>query len=154
MFRGATRISVDGKGRIVVPAKYRDQLHALAAGKVVMTVDRDGCLLLYPETVWIPVERDLRNLPTQHEPSRALQRLMIGHATDMQLDRHGRLQLTPELRERAGLKCEQPAMLVGQGERFELWDEGRWSQRLEQDIAMASASTATEPPEEWKKAKW
>lgn len=152
MFRGPTKISVDAKGRIVMPARYRDQLQALAAGNVVVTADRDGCLLVYPQPVWAAVERDLMNLPTQHEPSRALQRLMVGHATDMQLDSHGRLQLTQELRDYAGMKRD--AMLVGQGERFELWDEGRWSKRLAQDIALAGAGTAAEPPEEWKKAKW
>jgi MraZ protein len=84
------------------------------------------------------------NLPTLHAQARRLQRLMVGHATDLTLDGHGRLLLPAELREFAGLG--RYAMLIGQGNRFELWDEARWTQR--RDVWLASEEAATDLPSE------
>jgi len=110
-----------------MPTRHRERLHELCAGRVVVTVDRDQCLLIYPQPEWEQIERKLMALPSLHAQSRRLQRLMVGHATEMLLDGHGRLSLTPELREFAGLG--RAAMLIGQGVRFELWDEARWLER-------------------------
>ncbi len=127
MFRGATKLNLDDKGRMVMPTRHREWLRENSDGRVVVTVDRDQCLLIYPISDWERIEKQLMALPTLHSQSRRLQRLMVGHATDLQLDGHGRLQLTPELREFAGLTRQ--AMLIGQGSRFELWDEARWLER-------------------------
>lgn len=127
MFRGATKLNLDDKGRMVVPTRHREWLREHSEGRVVVTVDRDQCLLIYPIPEWERIEKQLMALPTLHPQSRRLQRLMVGHATDLQLDGHGRLLLPPELREFAGLTRQ--AMLVGQGSRFELWDEARWLER-------------------------
>jgi len=129
MFRGASKVTLDAKGRMVMPNRYRQQLAERADGRLVMTVDRDQCLLLYPLPEWEQVERKLMALPSLNAQARRLQRLMVGHATDLELDGHGRVLVPPELREFAGL--ERHAMLIGQGNRFELWDEARWNGRRE-----------------------
>jgi MraZ protein len=130
MFRGAAKITLDDKGRVVIPTRYRERLLERSAGQIVVTVDRDGqCLLIYPLNDWEQVERRLMELPSLHPQSRRLQRLMVGHATDLALDGHGRMLLPPELREFAGLN--RHAVLIGQGSRCELWDEARWNERRE-----------------------
>jgi MraZ protein len=127
MFRGATKLTLDDKGRLVIPTRYRDQIAERCQGHLVVTVDRDPCLLIYPLPDWDQIERKLMSLPTLHPQVRKLQRVMVGHATDLELDGHGRLLLPPELRTFAGLG--RHAMLIGQGNRFELWDEARWNER-------------------------
>lgn len=130
MFRGATKVTIDDKGRVVVPAHYRSQLSAPADGRVVVTADRDECLLIYAAPEWERIEQQLNALPSLHPQARRLQRLMIGHAEEMVLDGHGRLALTPELREFAGL--DRSAWIVGQGRRLEIWDESRWKAQREE----------------------
>jgi MraZ protein len=144
MFRGATRITLDDKGRMVLPTRYREQIQELAQGKLVVTVDRDQCLLIYPLPEWEQIERKLMSLPSLNPTARRLQRLMVGHATDLPLDGHGRVLLPPELREFAQL--ERHGMLVGQGNRFELWDETRWNAR--RDLWLKNEETATDLPSE------
>ncbi len=143
MFRGATKVTLDDKGRMVMPTRYREQITANALGRVVVTVDRDQCLLIYPLPEWEQIERKLMSLPSMHAQARRLQRLMVGHATDLELDGHGRVNLPPELREFA--KLERHGMLIGQGNRFELWEETRWNERLEQ---MLKEDTSTDLPSE------
>jgi MraZ protein len=138
MFRGATKLSLDDKGRMVMPTRHRERLRELAEGRVVITIDRDQCLLIYPQPEWEIIERKLMALPTLHAQSRRLQRLMVGHATELQLDGHGRLLLSPELREFAALNRQ--AMLIGQGNRFELWDEAHWLER--RDFWLKSEATS------------
>ncbi|HTQ35598.1 MAG TPA: division/cell wall cluster transcriptional repressor MraZ [Steroidobacteraceae bacterium] len=140
MFRGATKVTLDDKGRVVVPAQHRDQLASPAAGRVVVTVDRDQCLRIYPFPEWERIETQLNAMPSLHPQARRLQRLMIGHAQEMTLDSHGRLALTPELREYAGL--DRAAFLVGQGRGLELWDEARW--KLQRDEWTKSEQGVTE----------
>lgn len=144
MFRGATKVTVDDKGRMVMPTRYRDRLREHSLGQVVVTVDRDHCLLIYPLPEWEQIERKLMQLPTLHPQARRLQRLMVGHATDLELDAHGRLLLPPELREFAHLG--RLAMLIGQGNRFELWDEARWVER--RDSWLSGEDTSTDLPAE------
>ena len=144
MFRGATKVSLDDKGRMVLPTRYREPVLERGHGKLVITVDRDQCLLLYPLPDWEEIERKLMSLPSMHPQSRKLQRLMVGHATDMELDGHGRVSVPPELREFAGL--DQRAMLIGQGNHFDLWDETRWTGR--RDLWLAGDETTTDLPAE------
>jgi MraZ protein len=144
MFRGATKLNLDDKGRMVMPTRHREWLREHSAGRVVVTVDRDQCLLVYPISEWERIEKQLMALPTLHPQARRLQRLMVGHATDLQLDGHGRLLLPPELREFAGLTRQ--AMLIGQGSRFELWDEARWLER--RDFWLKSEESTGELPAE------
>ncbi len=139
MFRGATKITLDDKGRMVMPTRYREQITERAQGKLVVTVDRDRCLLIYPLPEWDLIESKLMSLPTLHAQARRLQRLMVGHATDLELDGHGRMLLPPELRAYAGL--ERHGMLIGQGNRFELWDEALWGERLDEWRKTEQAAT-------------
>ena len=129
---------------MVMPTRYREQLTESAQGKLVITVDRDQCLLIYPLPEWEQIERKLMSLPSLHAQARRLQRLMVGHATDLELDGHGRVLLPPELRDFA--KLERHGMLIGQGNRFELWDEARWSER--RDLWLKSEEAATDLPSE------
>ena len=144
MFRGATKVTLDAKGRMVMPTRYRDRLLERCEGRLVVTVDRDQCLLLYPLPDWEEIERKLMRLPTLNEHARRLQRLMVGHASDVELDGHGRVLLPPKLREFARL--DRNAILIGQGTRFELWDEQRWDERRDEWLN-AEPSAELLPPE-------
>ncbi len=144
MFRGATKVSLDDKGRMVMPTRYREQIAELAQGHLVVTVDRDQCLLIYPLPEWEQTERKLMSLPSLNPQARRLQRLMVGYATDLELDGHGRVLLPPELREFA--KLERAGMLIGQGNRFELWDAARWDERRDQWL-MSEAAAGDLPSE-------
>ena len=88
---------------------------------------RDYCLLIYPFPDWEEIERKLVRLPSLNKQARRLQRLMVGYATELDLDGHGRILLPKELREFAGL--DRQAVLIGQGNKFELWDELRWNEK-------------------------
>jgi MraZ protein len=137
-------VTLDDKGRMVMPTRYREAIAQRAQGKIVVTIDRDQCLLIYPQPDWEQVEQKLMSLPSLHAQSRRLQRLMVGHATDLELDGHGRYLVPPELREFAGLG--RHGMLIGQGNRFELWDETRWNER--RDFWLKSEEAATDLPSE------
>ena len=133
MFRGATKVTLDAKGRLAIPTRYRERIAARCANQLVATVDRDYCLLIYPLPDWEDIERKLDRLPSLNKQTRRLQRLMLGHASEMELDGHGRVLLQAALREFAGM--EKHAVLVGQGRKFELWDETRWNYKREDWLA-------------------
>ena len=144
MFRGANKLTLDIKGRLAMPTRYRERLAERCGGKLVITVDKDQCLLIYPFPDWEDLERKLMKLPSLNKQARRLQRLMVGHATELDLDGNGRILLPPTLREYGLLTRD--VMLIGQGLRFELWDETRWNEW--RDEGLASADTATDLPAE------
>ncbi len=125
MFRGTTNLSMDVKGRLAVPAKHREALQA----KVVLTAHPHGCLLLYPQPAWEPIEAKMMALSSFDKQSSGLQRLLVGYAEDIELDSAGRLLVSPTLREFAGL--EKEVMLVGQGSHFEMWNMEAWRKQLD-----------------------
>ena len=127
MFRGATKVTLDAKGRLAIPTRYRERIAARCDGQLVCTVDRDYCLLLYPLPDWEEIERKLIRLPSLNKQARRLQRLMVGYASELELDGHGRILLPRELRDFAAL--DRQAILIGQGNKFELWDEERWNDK-------------------------
>lgn len=133
MFRGVNALNLDAKGRMAMPAKYRDRLQETCSGQLVITVDRDHCLLLYPLPEWEVIERKLVKLPSFNAQARRLQRLLIGHATEVELDSAGRILLPPPLREFAEL--DKRVVLIGQGNKFELWNETSWDERREAWLA-------------------
>lgn len=145
MLRGATKVTLDAKGRLAIPVRYRDQLMTRAEGRLVATVDRDHCLLIYPQPDWEEIERKLIRLPALNKQSRRLQRLMLGHATEFEMDSHGRILLTRELREFASL--DRQVWLIGQGNKFELWSEERWNARREEWLADDDGEEAGLPQE-------
>ncbi len=130
MFRGVSTLSLDAKGRLAMPARYREQLQACCAAHLVVTIDTDRCLLIYPEPNWREIERKLEKLPSFNPTARKLQRLYIGHAHDVDMDSQGRVQLPPELRQFAQL--DKRVALIGQSNKFELWDEDTWVARRDQ----------------------
>ncbi len=130
MFRGATKVTLDAKGRLAIPTGYRERIVTRCDGQLIVTVDKDYCLLIYPFPDWEEIERKLVRLPSLNKKARRLQRLMVGHATEVSLDGHGRILLSRELREFANLGRQ--AMLIGQGNKFELWDEDSWNQKRDE----------------------
>lgn len=129
MFRGINRINLDAKGRLAIPTRYRERLQEYCASELVVTVDPDRCLLIYPLPDWNEIEQRLMKLPTFDESARILQRLLVGHATEVEMDGQGRVLLPTLLREFARL--EKQTVMIGQGARFELWDEVRWTAKQE-----------------------
>lgn len=128
LFRGVNTLNLDAKGRMAMPSKYRDRLLAQCAGQLVITVDRsDPCLLLYPLPEWEEIERKLVRLGNLNPQARRLQRLLIGHATELELDSNGRILIPPPLREFAHL--DKRIALTGQGNKFEIWDEQTWNEQ-------------------------
>ncbi len=129
MFRGATSLNLDAKGRLAVPSKHLDALLAQCAGHLVLTAHPHRCLLLYPQPAWEPIQAKMMALSSFDKQSSKLQRMLVGFAEDIELDSAGRLLVSPVLREFAGL--EKQAMLVGQGSHFELWNLDAWRAQLE-----------------------
>lgn len=134
MFRGATSLNLDVKGRLAIPAKHREALQAQCAGHLVLTAHPHRCLLLYPQPAWEPIQSKMMALSSFDKQSSSLQRLLVGFAEDIELDSAGRLLVTPVLREFAGL--EKQAMLVGQGSHFELWGLEAWRAQLDRVMEM------------------
>lgn len=130
MFRGATSLNLDAKGRLAVPSRHRDALMNQSAGHLVLTAHPHRCLLLYPQPAWEPIQAKIMSLSSFDRQSSALQRLLVGYAEDMEMDNAGRLLISPALRDFAQL--EKQAMLVGQGSHFELWSMEAWKAQLEQ----------------------
>ena len=133
MFRGVNALNLDAKGRLAMPTKYRERLKVQCDGQLVITVDPDHCLLIFPLPEWEERERKLVNLPNLDKKTRRLQRLYIGHATECELDGQNRILLPPPLREFAAL--DKRVVLIGQGKKFELWDEQAWNERREKWLA-------------------
>tara|TARA_E500000178_G_scaffold234940_1_gene231384 strand:+ start:418 stop:930 length:513 start_codon:yes stop_codon:yes gene_type:complete len=134
VFRGVQHINLDAKGRLSVPARQRESLLDISAGSVVVTIDtQSSCLVLYPLREWERIERDVQNLPTLNPAVRRFQRLVLGYASDLDLDSNGRILLPGALREYAHL--EKRVVLVGQGNKLELWAESLWEAECEAALA-------------------
>ena len=130
MFSGASSINLDAKGRFAIPVRYRDILRVESEGKLVITVDiQSSCLLLYPLKEWHQIEAKLMQLSDTQPTERALKRLLLGHAHECELDNNGRILLPLPLRQYANL--QKHTMLVGQLNKFELWDAESWQQLIE-----------------------
>ena len=120
MFMGEYQHSLDEKGRIIVPAKFRDPL----GGQCVVTRGLDQCLFLYPQSEWANVEEKLRKLPLTQADARAFVRFFFSGATDLELDKQGRIMIPPSLREYAGLVKD--VVVIGVSTRVELWAKEIW----------------------------
>ncbi len=143
MFRGITGINIDAKGRMAIPKRYRDVLAKSVDSnhQVVVTIDTESpCLLLYPALEWDIIENKLQGLPSFNPATRRIQRLLIGHATELEIDGNGRLLIPPVLRDYASLN--KKLMLVGQGKKFEIWDEETWNNMREQWLAETTSTQA------------
>jgi MraZ protein len=130
VFRGGPVLTLDVKGRITVPARWRDMLMASVNGQMVVAKNPDGCLALYPLPVWELFEQNVLSLPTEDE---AWRRFFIGSATEVEIDSASRVLLPPELRDWAGL--EREVKFMGVGPHFELWDMARYETREAEALA-------------------
>jgi MraZ protein len=130
VFRGGPVLTLDVKGRITVPARWRDMLVATVQGQLVVAKNPDGCLSLYPLPVWEQFEASLLSLTTEDE---AWRRFFVGSATEVEIDGASRVLIPPELRSWAGL--EREVKFMGVGPNFELWDMARYEAREAEVIA-------------------
>lgn len=165
MFRGINAVNLDTKGRMAIPTKFRDALLSAKQTKadtdtdstearqtdpqqteVVVTIDTDSrCLLLYPLKQWELIEEKLQALPSFNPEARRIQRLLIGHASDVEVDANGRILIPSLLRDYARL--EKKTVLIGQGKKFEIWDEAHWVHERERWLAEEAAKDTVLPDE-------
>ena len=144
MFRGVQHINMDAKGRMAVPARQREALLAECQGSVVMTIDTQApCLAVYPLPEWERIEAEVQSLPALKPAVKRFQRLVLGYATDLELDGNGRILLPQSLRDYARL--EKRVVLVGQGNKLELWAEDLWL--AERETALAAEAEGDLPEE-------
>lgn len=120
MFLGRHRHSLDTKGRLAIPARFRDEL----AGGVVLTRGIDRCLSLYPMVEWEPLAAKVNALPLSDPDARAFRRLVFSEAVDLVPDGQGRILLPPELRTYAGI--ERDVVVIGVNAYLEIWSPERW----------------------------
>ncbi len=120
MFLGRYAHSLDAKGRLAVPARFRDALK----GGVVLTRGIDRCLALYPMAAWRPLAERVSALPLSDPNARHFRRMVFAEAIDLELDSQGRILVPPELRRYAGL--EREALVVGVHTAIEIWSPERW----------------------------
>ena len=132
MFKGASTINLDTKGRFALPSIHREALASRCKDGMVLTVNntRERCLWLYPDSEWSIVEEKVVALPSFDSAAQALKRFLIGYATDCELDTANRLRIPGPLKDFAGL--EKRIVLIGQGNKFEIWDESRWKARCDE----------------------
>ena len=145
VFRGVTQLALDAKGRVAIPGKHRIALTGAIDGSertLIVTADPSRCLLIYPRATWEPIQARLMALPSFHEEIRGLQRLLVGHADEVDMDGAGRVLVPPALRQYAAL--EHRVVLVGQGNKFELWDEAKWQEQTARAIRFPAGGM---PPE-------
>lgn len=127
MFNGFSSVNMDAKGRMALPTRYRDTIMEHCNGNLVATIDiSDKCLLLYLKPEWQVIEQKISALSGFNKNNRRIQRLILGHAAELEMDSNGRILLPPPLRTFAGL--DKKVALVGQGRKFEIWDEATWEE--------------------------
>lgn len=130
MLLGYNPINLDTKGRLAIPTKYRQELQDLCECKLILTLNQDRCLSLYPTPQWEVIQEKLRKAPALNKNVKKLQRLIFGHATYCEMDGQGRVTLPEKLREFAGLN--KRVSLIGQLTMFEIWDEDCWNSNCNQ----------------------
>ena len=130
MFRGFSSVSLDDKGRLAIPSRYRERLVGDAGGALVQTLNPlDRSLWLYPLPEWEVIDRKLADLSDFDTQSRRTKQMMRGYATDCRLDTHGRILIPAELRDYA--RIDKQAAILGQGNKFEIWNRTSWEEQSE-----------------------
>ncbi len=130
MFQGRSALTLDSKGRVSIPTRYRDVLLSQVEGRLTLTRHPDGCLLMYPRSEWEKKREQIVAFPMS---MRALQRLLLGSAQDVELDGSGRILVAPELR--AAVSMSRDVVMMGMGAHFELWDGDALARREVEDLA-------------------
>ena len=146
MFRGINVVNVDNKGRMAMPARFRQSLMEETNGQLILTIDTEQrCLLLYPLATWEEIEKKIAALPSFHAATRRIQRLLIGHATEVTLDAHGRILLPALLRDYAAIDKE--VIVLGQGNKFEVWSKNGWESSRDNWLATGNTNNELMPEE-------
>jgi len=134
VFRGVSNINLDAKGRLAIPTRYRAELQDCCERQMIITIAMDGrgvseqgCLWLYPLPEWEKLELTISKLPSLNKLAIKLRRFLIGNATECEMDAQGRLLISEKLRKFAGM--EKHAVLVGQLNKFEIWNETAWNEK-------------------------
>lgn len=137
MFLGVATLNLDAKGRIAIPSRQRERLAECCASRLVVTINpREHCLWLFPDNEWAEIADKVARLPTLKKQNQLLQRLLLGHASEVEMDGQGRILLSPELRDYARL--DKKVALVGQGRKFELWNDEHWARGRDEWIEQAN----------------
>lgn len=140
MFRGQARTEIDSKHRLQITPHFKKLLSEQAGGDVVMTIDiQERCLLLFPMQAWEQLESSLGNLPDFSPSAKRVQRLMLGYANELEMDRYGRVPMPPMLQEYAGLN--EDVVLVGQGGNIEIWGQAQWHLNCDKWLSGDEAET-------------
>ena len=129
MFLGVSILNLDSKGRLAMPSKYRERLLDEESGEMVLTIDRNKCIFIFPRSEWISVEEKLRTLPSFDKQAQLVRRMYMNFATEVKLDAGGRILIPQPLRDHAEL--DKKVVLSGQGQKFEAWSESRWNEHNE-----------------------
>lgn len=130
MFRGSFEHSVDSKGRVSVPSRFRDILAERYEGKLVLTMDYDKCVMAYPLEEWERVEEKIKALPQSQKEVKDYMRYVFSNAAECELDKQGRILIPPALRE--GARISKNVMVVGLLNKMEIWDKVAWDARKSQ----------------------
>jgi MraZ protein len=150
VFRGINAINLDAKGRMGIPSKHRERLDGRDVGAdnaqlIVTLAPRGNCLLLYTLDEWERLEQRLVKLPELDDTSYRIKHTLLGHATECDLDANSRILLPVLLREL--VRIQKRIILVGMGNKFEVWDEQAWSDQRARTLEAASRGELTLPPE-------
>ena len=130
--RGVNNVTVDPKGRVGIPSKYRHELNELCNSNLVITANAtQRSIFIYPKPYWIPVEEQLQKFSSA-KVAGYVQRMMLSHATECEPDNNGRILLPPPLRK--NMRIKKSCVLLGLGNRFELWDQKIWDEYMEQKM--------------------
>jgi len=142
MFRGFSSVSLDSKGRLAIPSRFRERLVEIAGGCLVQTLNPlDRSLWLYPLPEWDLIEEKLAELSDFDRQSRRTKQMMRGYATDCRLDSHGRILVPAELRDYAQL--DKQVIILGQGNKFEIWNRGSWEEQRDHWLGMVGDEEGT-----------
>ena len=131
MFQGASALNLDAKGRMSIPARYRDALTLQCEGRVTLTKHPHGCLLFFPRSVWESHREQIAAWPMS---ARSWQRIFLGNASDVEMDSAGRILIAPELRSAVGLSKD--VMLLGMGSHLEIWDASKLAESESAAVAV------------------
>jgi MraZ protein len=132
MFRGSFEHTVDSKGRVSVPSKFRDIIADRYEGKLVLAMDFDKCLTVYPLEVWEQLEEKIKTLPMMKQEVKDFMRFIFSSANECEVDKQGRILIPPSHRERSGI--DKNVVVVGIMNKIEIWDAKAWEARNSQNV--------------------
>jgi len=131
MFRGRFEHTVDSKGRVSIPSRFRDIITDRYDGKLILSMDYDRCLTVYPLEEWEKLEEKIKTLPMMKQEVKDFRRFLLSSAIESEIDKQGRLLIPPAHRDHAGIS--KNVVLVGIIDKIEIWDVEAWEARNSQN---------------------